>query len=353
MIIQTNENLEHFCKLWTKKKILFIDTEFDRRNTYYSKLSYVTIHDGSKFWIIDALSNIDIKILTKIITNKKILKVIHGSQQDLEIFKNLEMDVYPLFDTQIAGQFCGYEQPISYANAVLKIFKINIDKNLQNSNWLKRPVTKKVIDYLKNDVRYLPGIYRHFNKILKINQNLPFFNEEMKSLNSSNKIISSSGIRKKINSKTIHNKKFQNLLTLRDDIARKKNLPKNWIFKDELISNIIKTKEYNNIKNNKNLTDLEKKVLIKNFQQIKIIKEKKNIINENIIRLINVIRSEISAKRSISEQLISNKNDIKMYLENNTKKKSLWREKIFYKITDKLINNKISISISKNNLIIN
>jgi ribonuclease D len=156
-----------------------------------------------------------------------------------------------------------------------------------------------------------------------------------------------------MNNQTIHNKKFQNLLTLRDDIARKKNLPKNWIFKDELISNIIKTKEYNNIKNNKNLTDLEKKVLIKNFQQIKIIKEKKNIINENIIRLINVIRSEISVKRSISEQLISNKNDIKMYLENNIKKKSLWREKIFYKITDKLINNKISISISKNNLIFN
>ena len=69
--------------------------------------------------------------------------------------------------------------------------------------------------------------------------------------------------------------------------------------------------------------------------------------------MINVIRSEISVKRSISEQLISNKNDIKMYLENNIKKKSLWREKIFYKITDKLVNNKISISISKNNLIFN
>lgn len=353
MIIQTNENLENFCKLWTKKKILFIDTEFDRRNTYYSKLSYVIIHDGNKFWIIDALSGIDIKILTKIITSKKILKVIHGSQQDLEIFKNLKMDVYPLFDTQIAAQFCGYEQPISYANTVLKIYKINIDKKLQNSDWLKRPLTKKVIDYLKNDVRYLPGIYRHFNKILKENQNLLFFNEEMKSLNASNKIISSSGIRKKINNETIHNKKFQNLLTIRDDIARKKNLPKNWIFKDELISNIIKKKEYNCIKNNKNLTELEKKVLIKNFQQINIIKQKKTIINENIIRLINVIRSEISIKRSISEQLISNKNDVKMYLENNIKKKSLWREKIFYKITDKLINNKISISISKNNLIIN
>lgn len=353
MIIQTNENLENFCKLWTKKKILFIDTEFDRRNTYYSKLSYIIIHDGNKFWIIDALSGIDIKILTKIITSKKILKVIHGSQQDLEIFKNLKMDVYPLFDTQIAAQFCGYEQPISYANTVLKIYKINIDKKLQNSDWLKRPLTKKVIDYLKNDVRYLPGIYRHFNKILKENQNLLFFNEEMKSLNASNKIISSSGIRKKINNETIHNKKFQNLLTIRDDIARKKNLPKNWIFKDELISNIIKKKEYNCIKNNKNLTELEKKVLIKNFQQINIIKQKKTIINENIIRLINVIRSEISVKRSISEQLISNKNDVKMYLENNIKKKSLWREKIFYKITDKLINNKISISISRNNLIIN
>ena len=352
MIIQTNENLENFCKLGAKKKILFIDTEFDRRNTYYSKLSYVTVHDGNKFWIIDALSGINIKILTKIITNKNILKVIHGSQQDLEIFKNLNMDAYPIFDTQIAAQFCGYEQPISYANAVLKIYKIEIDKKLQNSDWLKRPVTKKVVDYLKNDVRYLPGIYRHFNKILKKNQNLLFFNEEMKSLNTSNTVISSSGIRKKINNDTIHNKKFQNLLTLRDDIARKKNLPKNWVFKDEQISNIIKKKEYSYIKNNKNLTDLEKKILIKNFEKITLVKEKKTSINENIVRFINVIRSEISRKKSISEQLISNKNDIKIYLENKIKKKSLWREKIFYKITDKLIGKKIAVKIKNNDLII-
>ena len=197
MIIQTDENLRKFCKLAVKKKILFIDTEFDRRNTYFSKLSYITISDGSKYWIVDALANIDINILSKIITNKKILKVIHGSQQDLEIFKNLNMIASPVFDTQIAAQFCGYEQPISYANAVLKICKINIDKKLQNSDWLKRPVSKTAVEYLKNDVKYLKKIYLHFDKILKINKNRFFFNEEMAGLNNSNKIMSSSIIRKK------------------------------------------------------------------------------------------------------------------------------------------------------------
>jgi len=348
MIIQTDENLRKFCKLAVKKKILFIDTEFDRRNTYFSKLSYVTISDGSKYWIIDALANIDINILSKIIANKKILKVIHGSQQDLEIFKNLNMIASPVFDTQIAAQFCGYEQPISYANAVLKICKINIDKKLQNSDWLKRPVSKTAIEYLKNDVKYLKKIYLHFDKILKKNKNRLFFNEEMIGQNNSSKIISSSIIRKKINSDSINNKEFQNLLLTREEMAQKKNLPKNWVFKDDEISNVIKNKDYSSIKNNKNLNDGEKKILIKSFEKIRLLKDKKNTTNENITQLINIIRSEVSKQNNISEQLISNKNDIKIYIENKIKKNSSWREKIFYKITDKLLKKNISIKIKKN-----
>ena len=327
MIIQSNQDLEKFCKLASRKKVLFIDTEFDRRNTYYSELSFISIYDGSKFWLIDCLTDIKVEALSKVLNNKKITKVLHGSQQDLEIFKHLQLPLNSLFDTQTAAQFCGFEQPISYANAVLKICKVSLDKQLQNSDLLKRPVNKKTIKYLKNDVKYLKPLYAFFLKELKKNKNLSYFKEEMSIIDQSSDTITSSLIRKKMNSKTINNKSFQSLLHTREQLAQKKNLPKNWIFPDSGILTII----------NK-------------FKKIKVQKNNNKITNDNIIKLINIIRSEVSKNKNISEQLISNKNDTIAYLEDGLKKNSKWREKIFYKITDQLVRKNLKIKIKKNTL---
>ena len=88
MIIETNQSLESYCKELSLKKIVFMDTEFDRRSTYFSKLSFITISDGKKTNIIDCLQKkVSLNPLEKIISNKKIIKVFHGSQQDLEILE--------------------------------------------------------------------------------------------------------------------------------------------------------------------------------------------------------------------------------------------------------------------------
>ena len=76
MIIQSNQDLEKFCKLASRKKVLFIDTEFDRRNTYYSELSFISVYDGTKFWLIDCLTDIKVEALSKVLNNKKITKVL-------------------------------------------------------------------------------------------------------------------------------------------------------------------------------------------------------------------------------------------------------------------------------------
>ena len=153
-----------------------------------------------------------------------------------------------------------------------------------------------------------------------------------------------------MNSNTINNKSFQSLLHTREQLAQKKNLPKNWIFPDSGILTIIKNKEYKDIKENKNLTFQEKKMFINKFKKIKVQKNNNKITNDNIIKLINIIRSEVSKSKNISEQLISNKNDTIAYLEDGLKKNGKWREKIFYKTTDQLVKKNLKIKIKKNTI---
>lgn len=352
MIIETSKTLIKHCKILRKKKVIFIDTEFDRRSTYYSKLSFITISDGKKIIVIDCLSKeISLDPLKIIINNKKITKVIHGSQQDLEIFKNMKIKIHSIFDTQTAAQFCGYENSPSYANLVHDICKIKIDKKLQNSDWLKRPITKNMNQYLSLDVKYLKEIYKYFCKKLLKNKNFKYFNEEMKNINQESVLITSSIIRKKISYHNIKQKKFQNILKFRNEIAQKKNIPKNWIFKDDNITNIIENKKFFVINNNHNLNKDEKIKLIKNFKKINF-KNKKKKTNINTLKIAEIIKNEISKKNEISEQLISSKSELKQYIENGIKKKSKWRNRLFYSLLDKIYKKGIKIKINKNNLII-
>ena len=351
MIIETNQSLEAYCKELSKKRIVFMDTEFDRRSTYFSKSSFITISDGRKTNIIDCLQKkLSLNPLEKIISNKKITKVFHGSQQDLEIFRNMKIKINSIFDTQIAAQFCGYKNAPSYANLASDICKVSIDKTLQNSDWLKRPVNKKMISYLELDVKYLSKIYKFFNRKLKKNKNLQFFNEEMNNINVISNLISSSAIRKKINHQNIKLKQFQDLLKFREKIAKQKNIPKNWVFKDEDINNIIENKNYLNLKKNKNLNINERKKIISLFQKIKLKKIKINF-NSNIEKLVNILKSEISKKYIIAEQLIATKNEIKLFLDNDIIIQSKWRNKIFYKPIEKLIKKGINIKINNNKII--
>ena len=351
MLIKNNEDLINLCKLFKNKKVLFIDTEFDRKNTYFSKLSYITIYDGTRFWIIDALSNLNLNILKKIISNNEIIKVFHGSQQDLEIFNNLKIKIKSIFDTQVAAQFCGYEQPISYSTAVLNICKVKINKDLQNSDWLKRPINQKIKEYLKNDVKFLKKIFNYFYKILKKNKNLEYFREEMQQINNKNEVISSSILRKKINNETIAKKNFQKLMQLREKIACSKNLPKNWIFQDDQILNIIKNHDFEKIVKNKNLTKNEKKMIVKIFKTIKIIKKKSY--NINILNILSLYRSEVSKKYKIAEQLIASKNDLNNFISNGFEKKSKWRKKLFFKTAKKILKKQVTIKIKKDQIYFN
>ena len=55
MIVNNQKKLELFKKYFNKKNCLCVDTEFERKKTYYSKLSIITISDGQKIFIFDLL----------------------------------------------------------------------------------------------------------------------------------------------------------------------------------------------------------------------------------------------------------------------------------------------------------
>ncbi len=55
MIIDSEKKLNNFKNKIKKKKYLYLDTEFNRKNTYKATLSFITIYDGNHIIFFDAI----------------------------------------------------------------------------------------------------------------------------------------------------------------------------------------------------------------------------------------------------------------------------------------------------------
>jgi len=263
--IKNNKELDQFIAKIKNKKKFFFDTEFERRSTYKAIISIVVIFDGKNIGIIDCLEkNIKFKKIFKFLNKKNITLVIHSCRQDLEIFLSVVKKIlFTVFDTQIAALFNGYHEAPSYKKLVHDFCKISLDKSLQKNDWLKRPISKERINYLINDVYYLKIIFNKLNSKLVRKSKLNLFNKlvekEIFKISHENYPII---FKKKLGNNILKNKKFIKIVNLRDKLARKINLPKNWVFSDKQIIKNVKDEETSI--NSQNLKNIE----IKNFTKL-------------------------------------------------------------------------------------
>ena len=263
--IKNNKELDQFIAKIKNKKKFFFDTEFERRSTYKAIISIVVIFDGKNIGIIDCLEkNIKFKKIFKFLNKKNITLVIHSCRQDLEIFLSVVKKIlFTVFDTQIAALFNGYHEAPSYKKLVHDFCKISLDKSLQKDDWLKRPISKERINYLINDVYYLKIIFNKLNSKLVRKSKLNLFNKlvekEIFKISHENYPII---FKKKLGNNILKNKKFIKIVNLRDKLARKINLPKNWVFSDKQIIKNVKDEETSI--NSQNLKNIE----IKNFTKL-------------------------------------------------------------------------------------
>ncbi|CAO6131561.1 Rnd Ribonuclease D [Candidatus Pelagibacterales bacterium] len=270
-LIKNNKELDQFLAKIKNKKKFFFDTEFERRSTYQAIISIVVIFDGKNIGIIDCLEkNINFKKIFKFLNKKKITLVIHSCRQDLEIFLSVVKKIlFTVFDTQIAALFNSYDDRPSYKKLVQDFCKITLDKSLQSGGWLKRPISNERINYLINDVYYLKIIFNKLNNKLIKKDKLKLFNKLIKE-----EIFKISHedypaiFKKKLGNDILNNNSFTKIINFRNKIAKKINLPKNWVFSDKEIIKNIKNTEFSII--SKNLKNIEvKKItkLIKNFKR--------------------------------------------------------------------------------------
>jgi ribonuclease D len=148
-----------------------VDTEFMRENTYYPMLCLVQLGNEEEAAAVDPLAEgLDLAPMLALLTdNEEVLKVFHAGGQDVEIIYNLTgRTPHPIFDTQIAMMAVSQSEQIGYANLVESWMGKQIDKGARFTDWSRRPLTERQIEYAIGDVTYLAKIFpRLLKKLVK------------------------------------------------------------------------------------------------------------------------------------------------------------------------------------------
>ena len=161
-LITDSATLADLCHRLADADFITVDTEFMRESTYYPALCLIQIADVNEAAAIDPMApGLDLKPLLDLLTeNEDVLKVVHAGGQDIEIIYNLTGKTpHPLFDTQVAAMALGQGEQIGYSNLVDSWLGISVDKGARFTDWSRRPLDERQIEYAIGDVTHLAAIF--------------------------------------------------------------------------------------------------------------------------------------------------------------------------------------------------
>ncbi len=180
-MITDTRALARLCANLSQADYITVDTEFLRDTTYYSKLCLIQVAGPDGAWIIDALADgLDLAPFFELLVAPQTLKVFHAARQDIEIFFHLSGRIpEPVFDTQVAAMVCGFGDAVSYEKLVLRLTGARLDKSSRFTDWSRRPLSQRQLDYALGDVIHLRGVYEALADQLEANNRMHWLNEEM------------------------------------------------------------------------------------------------------------------------------------------------------------------------------
>ncbi|MCY4489805.1 MAG: hypothetical protein OXF11_22230 [Deltaproteobacteria bacterium] len=138
-------------------KSVALDTEADSLHNYAEKVCLIQLTVGEAHFVVDPLSELDLAAFVEVLADKRL--ILHGADYDLRLLRAW-MGFRPrgeVFDTMVAAQLLGIEQ-IGLASLVEQLLDVALVKDLQKSDWSRRPLSETQLRYAVNDTRYLEAL---------------------------------------------------------------------------------------------------------------------------------------------------------------------------------------------------
>ncbi|MAI79800.1 MAG: 3'-5' exonuclease [Deltaproteobacteria bacterium] len=184
-LITEPSDLQDLARDLKKADVIAFDTEADSFYHYFDKTCLIQVSTREEAWLIDPLALGDADALAPlgpIFADPKIRILFHAAEYDIFILKrDYGFTFTNLFDTMLSAQLLGYPA-VGLAALVERHFGIRPPKDEQKSDWSRRPLTEKQLEYAVTDVYYLIKLSEMLEEELKEKNRLGWAQHEFLTL---------------------------------------------------------------------------------------------------------------------------------------------------------------------------
>lgn len=157
--IDNEQRLREFCDAAAEAKCLAFDTEFVSEDTYRPQLCLIQVAADDRLAIIDPLAMNDVTPFWHLLARPGHETIVHAGREEFRFCLDaIGQRPANWFDIQIAAGFVGLEYPAAYSTLISKLVGKSLPKGETRTDWRKRPLSDKQLEYASQDVLYLKQI---------------------------------------------------------------------------------------------------------------------------------------------------------------------------------------------------
>ncbi|MBW2707936.1 MAG: ribonuclease D [Deltaproteobacteria bacterium] len=153
--VENRDALLKVASILQKESVIGVDLEADSMFHYREKVCLLQFSTPSCNILVDPLAVKDLSPLAPIFKSPEIRKIFHGADYDIRsLYRDFEIEVNALFDTQIAARFLGLKD-IGLASLVQEKLNVTLKKKYQKKDWSQRPLPVPMLEYAVHDTAHL------------------------------------------------------------------------------------------------------------------------------------------------------------------------------------------------------
>lgn len=226
-------------------ELIAVDTEFVREKTYYPELCLIQVASEKVIACVDCLAGLDPEPLLDALLRPGCAWVLHSARQDLEVIWNAAQRLPGrLIDTQIAAALLGFAPQLSLQSLLTELLGVELDKSHARSDWTRRPLPRKALDYAIDDVRYLLPAWSELSGRLEARGRLDWHAEDCRRALGTPLAADTHAIWLKLRGIAAMTDDQRaaalGLVRWREKQAQRRNRPRRWILSDEPLTQIAK-----------------------------------------------------------------------------------------------------------------
>ncbi len=157
--ITSDQHLRDFCDSIASAPIVAFDTEFVSEDSFQPELCLIQLAAAGRLAIVDPYEVHDLSPLWRLLRSPGRETLVHAGREEFRFFlRHGGGRPGRWFDVQIAAGLIGLEYPASYGTLAGKLLGKTIAKEETRSDWRKRPLTQRQLEYALLDVADLEEI---------------------------------------------------------------------------------------------------------------------------------------------------------------------------------------------------